>query len=795
MKKRKIVIPLTMFCLYYLIYLYFSFSKNDALVDIIAPIGTSICFIIIFNTYLNTKREQLKHFWLFLALSSLAWAAGDVIWAVMDLYFKVNPENSTFLTGIYILPNVLFFLATAVFLCCQIRKWNMVQLALDVAAVSASSFLLIWVLFFNRSSAMFYIINKDGAMSETSIILDFIIIACIALWFLSVRAGRTPLFAILVFIGISVYGFVDLYYYYMYFNDAYIPNYIIDGIYMLSFILTGVGAVFGNNSSHSETYTMEMRTNEGVAHNAGILLLCPSLIIMFRGFDINSLFSALAIIFFYEILSINTQNAIKKSLQLDKEKHLNNMLERKIEERTREINKVNNELKEINQELEFLSNQDSVTKLYNRRFFINVITSEIDKVKEEELLAVLFVDMDRFKTINDSYGHHIGDQVLIELSNRFRSLQRENVVIARLGGDEFVFAVLGAHEFEEIAKFSDEIISCCNKEFIIDEYRFNVTLSIGASIFPVDAKDCTTLMKNADMAMYNAKSKGYNKCSFFNKVLMEKVGKTNEIEMMLRNADYDKEFTLFYQPQFRIPDKKLLGIEALLRWNSPIGLISPSEFIPIAEEMGHIVPIGEWVMKEAVRQIAIWNKNYSMQLKMGINISPKQLDNKNFISVLKEKIESEYVDSKWLDIELTESITIEDEYRIAEISDLFQGVGTSISIDDFGTGYSSLSYLKMFFFDRIKIAQPLIDSIGEDTYDMEIVKAIITLAKSIGIKTIAEGVETEQQLEILTELGCEEIQGFLLGKPMPAELFEKVFLNNIEKTNIEGEEYGYKKCN
>ncbi|MGE5627043.1 MAG: putative bifunctional diguanylate cyclase/phosphodiesterase [Solirubrobacterales bacterium] len=787
MEKRKIVIPLTMFCLYYLTYLCFNFSNNDALMDIIAPLGTLICFIVIFNRYLKSKGEKLRHFWLFIAMSSFAWAAGDIIWAVMELCFKLDPEKNTILTGIYILPNVLFFLAAAVFLCLHIKKWNMVQLSLDIAAISTSSFLLIWVLFFNRSSAMFYIITKDGFMSETSIILDFIIIAGIALWFLSVRAGKTSLFVILVFTGISIYCFNDLYYYYIYFNDAYIPNDIIDGIYILSFIFTGVGAVFGNKINYNESYTFERKPNEGVAHNAGILLLCPSLIIIIRGFDIYSLFASLAIIFIYEILSINTQNAIKKNLQLDKEKHLNIILEKKIEERTREIYKVNEELKEKNLELAFLSNQDSVTKLYNRRFFINAISSEIDKIKDDQLLAVLFVDMDRFKTINDSYGHHIGDHVLVELSNRFRSLQRENVIIARLGGDEFVFAVLGTHEFEEIVKFSEEIISCCNKEFIIDDYRFNVTLSIGASIFPIDAKDCTTLMKNADMAMYHAKSKGQNKCAFFNKVLMEKVGKTNEIEMMLRNADYDKEFTLFYQPQFSIPDKKLLGIEALLRWNSPQGLISPCEFIPIAEEMGHIVPIGEWVMKEAVRQIAIWNRKYSMQLKMGINISPKQLDNKNFINVLKEKMESEYVDSKWLDIELTERITIEDEYRIAEISDLFQGVGTSISIDDFGTGYSSLSYLKMFFFDRIKIAQPLIDSIGEDTYDKEIVKAIITLAKSIGIKTIAEGVETEQQLDILTELGCEEIQGFLLGKPMPAELFEKVFLNNIEKINTEGE--------
>lgn len=773
--------------IYFFAYMMGVVTSNNIYTDIIGPIGTAICFFVIIKTFFNSKKDNFIDFsWIFLALASLSWAIADSIWAVLELYYKVDPDSSVFLTNLYLLPNIFIFFATMLFLIHNVRRWNLVQLALDVCAVCGSCLLLLWVIFFNGSYELFYIINQDGIISSGSIITDSIILAGVALWFLSSRIGKTPVFARITLFGVFLYAIVDLYYFYLYFYGGYDANSYIDGLYMFSFLAIALGAAYENFHSKVRVHFINesKNSNIGTRHNLIVLLLFPTLLVIFRGIESVHLFRAFIIIVIYEILSTTIQNAIRKTTLLNEEKQLNVVLEKKIEERTREIQEMNQQLIEKNKELDFLSNQDSITKLYNRRYFINAINRKIKEIKRGEVLAVLFVDMDRFKTINDTYGHDTGDQVLVELSKRFSSLNFKDSIVARLGGDEFVFALWGRHDYNLINAVATDIISCCNDEFIIGEYRFNVTLSIGISIYPMDADNCSTIMKHADMAMYHAKAQGFNKVMLFNSLLKERINRKNEIEILLKGANYDKEFMLFYQPQFSIVDKKLLGIEALLRWNSPVaGFIPPAEFIPIAEELDCIIPIGEWVMKEAVKQIAVWNRNYNLQLKMGINISPKQLDSKDFISTLKSKIHSEFADSKWLDIELTESIAIEDEYRISEISDLFQGVGTSISIDDFGTGYSSLSYLKMFPFDRIKIAKPLIDAISDDNYDMQIVKAIITLAKSIGIKTIAEGVETQEQMNILTELGCEEVQGYLMGKPMPPELFEEVFLKNIEKVS------------
>lgn len=779
----------SIFLMFMAAYLIAVLNHSQFWAGIIAPVGTMLCSVIIFQNYLikSNKRMYVRYAWLLMGLASLAWCMADLSWAVVKLFFKIDADSNSFITLMYLFPNIFLFAACVVFLLYHVRRWNLVQLILDVSAVCASGFLIIWVLVFNSSYELFYIIVKDGVISVASILIDSLIIAGAAVWWLSIRTGKPPVFIKIIFLGLMCFSLNDLYYYYLYFNNAYIPNSIMDVVYILSFMLIGLGAAYEVSFNETNIYADEKirNNNIGSRHNVVVLLLCPSLIIIAEGISSIHLIRALFIIVIYEVISSQIQEAIKNRNLFQGQRDLNKVLEKRIAERTHEIKKINEKLLAKNKELAFLSNQDLVTRLYNRRYFINMINKKIDKILPQQTIAVLFVDMDRFKTINDTYGHDIGDKVLVELSERFQHLRTDNSIIARLGGDEFVFAYWGNYDYTKANEIGSNIINCCKSELYIDKYRFNVTLSVGISIYPFDADNCSMLMKNADMAMYRAKATGYNKCISFNALLKEEINRKNEIEIMLRKADYEKEFMLYYQPQFSIPDKRLLGIEALLRWNSPeAGLIPPSEFIPIAEELDCILPIGEWVMKEAVRQISDWNRRYCMNLKMGINISPKQLDSKNFINILKKKLQDEFADSSWLDIELTESIAIEDEYRISEISDLFQGVGTSISIDDFGTGYSSLSYLKMFPFDRIKIAKPLIDALSEDDYDMQIVKAIIMLAKSIGIKTIAEGVETQQQMDILTELGCEEIQGFLLGKPMPAEHFEKIFLENIEKVTV-----------
>lgn len=776
MKNMKFIKLLLLICTYFIIYLTATLYRSDFWGNILSPIGGIMSFLIILYTHLKSKRKYVKTIYMLYGMACLSWAAADIIWAIYDFALKINPEESRLISFLYDLPNFFMLAAVLIFAFYKFRKWNMVQLMVDISAISASAILMLWILFFNKNSLFLELISKQGIRSALIIIVDIMTLLGIFIWHFSIRQGKIPAATRIVGAGLLLYFITDLYYYYLYYNNLYIPNSVIDAVYMASLLIIAIGIssdVFFKNISmdYAENYT-----NIGLKRNSFLMLLAPVSVVLFKGFIIKDLLLFLLILLIHSIFSSYVQVSIKNQELLNKEIEINQELEIRIADRTRELT-------EKNRELDFLSKQDTVTNLYNRRYFINKLDERLKAISPNETLSLLFIDLDRFKTINDTYGHNIGDQVLVEISNRLQKWDNENTCLARLGGDEFVFCICGNYGYSEAEKFADQIINACNETIQINEYIFHVTLSIGISIYPFDADDSSSLMKNADMAMYQAKAQGYNKYFSFSSNLSKINHRRNEIEILLKKTDFHKEFILFYQPQFSIPDKKLIGAEALLRWlNSEKGLISPAEFIPVAEETDLIVPIGEWVLKEAVKQIGKWNNTYLLNLKMGINVSPKQLDNINFIKELVTVMNKSSVTPNWIDIEITEGVAIRGEHRITEIADMFKDVGVSISIDDFGTGYSSLSYLKLFPFDRIKIAKPLVDTISKDNYDMQIVKAIILLSKSIGIKTIAEGVESENQLDILSSLGCEEVQGYLLGKPMPASEFEELLLKNHNDT-------------
>lgn len=289
--------------------------------------------------------------------------------------------------------------------------------------------------------------------------------------------------------------------------------------------------------------------------------------------------------------------------------------------------------------------------MYNGRYFKDTLDNLLKIEDNNNKITLLYIDLDRFKTINDAYGHDVGDQILIEISKRLAMTNNDDNILARLGGDEFVILLKGSYIVEEIENIINDMIKFCNEPIYIDNYQFRVTLSIGVTRFPKDGDTRSTIMKNADIAMYYSKSKGYNKYSFFNSFMNSIISEKNEIEMLLRNADYNKEFQLYYQPQINIQTEKLVGVEALIRWNSPVkGNIRPDKFIKIAEEIGCIEKISDWVMKEAARQIYEWNTKYEVNLKMGINISPKKLDGINFIIKFQNIIDTYKLNPQWLDI-------------------------------------------------------------------------------------------------------------------------------------------------
>lgn len=758
--------------MYFIIYFISTLYESDFWGDILSPVGAIITFVILL--YVFKKSTRMSSIWLILSMSALSWAIADVAWAICELILEIDPEGTSMFNVLYLIPNIFILASGLIFFGKIIKKLNGIQLLLDAIAISVSGITLFWILFMHNSFNIF-IESTDNVILFLYTISDFIIISIVAIFILSIRKGKIPDGIYLTFFAGVVYSVVDLLYTYVYFYNLYVPNSIIDSGYIFAYLLFAYGGLLvlkQQDNIQVHKFYIEFE-NSGINRNGLLLLVFPAIFIIFRGFEYTELILFILIYIIYEALSLYVQNAIKNEKLLIKEKDINLTLEEKVAERTKE-------LLIKNKELEYISNHDFITNMYNGRYFKDTLDELLKMEDNNKKITLFYIDLDRFKTINDTYGHDVGDQVLIEISKRLAMTNNDDNILARLGGDEFIILIKGSYSMEEIENIINDMIKFCNEPIYIDNYQFRVTLSVGVTRFPKDGDTRSTLMKNADIAMYYSKSKGYNKYSFFNSFMNNIISEKNEIEMLLKNADYNKEFQLYYQPQINIQNEKLVGVEALIRWNSPVkGNIRPDKFIKIAEEIGCIEEISDWVMKEAARQIYEWNTKYEVNLKMGINISPKQLDGINFIIKFQNIIDTYKLNPQWLDIEITENIAMRGEATLEEIFASLDSLGISTSIDDFGTGYSSLSYIKQFSFERLKIAKELIDKISTDPGNKHIVEAIVKMSKALDVITIAEGVEIYEELQILKDIGCDEIQGYIFSKPIPAKELEEKFLNDL----------------
>ncbi|MDD2483832.1 MAG: EAL domain-containing protein [Eubacteriales bacterium] len=750
--------------IYYALYLTAIGFQSSFWSDILSPIGPLVACLLIFDTYRKLDHDKIIHYnWIFFCLACLWWVLADTLWAVNALFLHENPEFFESILLFYVGTNAFLFIGLINHLIFSFRKWNFIQLIVDSLAITATAVFFFWVVFMGKDFHMLFAILEEGWMTTTTIFVDITALIGIMIWYYSIRSGKIPLFLRILSLSLIAFYLTDLVYYYLEISGKYVPNSMIDAIYVLSFLGLALGAKMQPIKKTSFFSSRLSYSNLGTHRKSLLLLLAPTIVALINGFVLSDTLIFLFIILIYEALTIYIQQSIREhALNLD--------LEDLVSERTKE-------LVEKNKQLDFLSNQDIVTNLFNRRYFTEHLREMISTLQTGETLALLYIDVDRFKTINDTYGHDVGDEVLIKIAKRIEGIKPDSALLSRFGGDEFVLALHTNYGYQKMELLAQIIIEECSAAIHVGHYSFRLSVSIGIAIYPLDAGSSEMLIKNADMAMYQAKRQSHKNYLSFNEELNQKIQRKNTIEILLKQADFDKEFTLYFQPQFQVPETKLVGMEALLRWKPPgLDFISPSEFIPIAEEMDYIIPIGDWVMKKAIRQINTWNRNYHSNLKMGINVSAKQLYQTGFIKEMQVFMRKYGVAPEWVDIELTEGVAMDPGSHIFDVTRHFKRAGVSISIDDFGTGYSSLANLKLFPFDRIKIAKPLINAITADDYDLYITKYTVLLAKSLGIKTIAEGVETKAQFDVLCDLGCEEIQGFYLGKPVPAKDFEESFL-------------------
>jgi diguanylate cyclase (GGDEF)-like protein/PAS domain S-box-containing protein len=433
---------------------------------------------------------------------------------------------------------------------------------------------------------------------------------------------------------------------------------------------------------------------------------------------------------------------------------------------------------------------DVITGLPNRSKFQEYMVETLENVRNNSLAGLMFLDLDQFKQVNDTLGHHTGDLLLVDVSKRIIQSVVEGSIVSRLGGDEFTIILPNLSSMEEAMQTAEAILKTLAEPFYILNKEIYITTSIGICIYPYHGEEVETLIKNADASMYRAKESGGNTYHVFSNDIQEENDAKHRIYSNLHKAIERKEFYLNFQPKLDLASGRINGMEALIRWENPeLGSMAPAQFIPVAEESGLILSIGEWVLRTACEQNKSWQNDGFSPIAISVNLSSIQLQNDFLVSTIQHILQETELDPKWLEIEITESILLQNTKHTMKVLKELKELGISISIDDFGVGYSSLSYLKHFSFDYLKMDQSFINNLNMSPKDELIISGIIKLAHSLNIKVIAEGVESNQQLAYLREQGCDGVQGYLINKPLSAnEFMERVWLIQNEIFLISADE-------
>jgi len=438
-------------------------------------------------------------------------------------------------------------------------------------------------------------------------------------------------------------------------------------------------------------------------------------------------------------------------------------------------------LRQRDEEIRKMAYHDPLTGLPNRQLLNELLNQALGQAQRHNKgrnLAVLFVDLDRFKVINDTLGHAVGDQLLQAVAHRLKQCcQRDRDAVARRGGDEFIVLLPELDTTQEAVRVARKIIDAFASQFNIAEHQLYVTTSIGISIFPGDGEDGDTLIRNADMAMYRAKEEGRNRYHLYNPSMDAQASWRLEMESSLRKGLQNGEFYLHYQPEVDVATGRIVSIEALLRWLHPErGVVPPRQFIPIAEEIGVIVPLGEWVLRTACAQNKAWQDAGYPPVRVAVNFSPRQFQNLNLPEMVENVLAETGLDPCWLEVEVTEEIMLLDVEATVRDLHRLSSLGVHISIDDFGTGYSSLSHIKKLPIHTLKIDQSFVNDITRNPDDATIASAIVTMARSMSLNVIAEGVELREQVKFLYSINCSAMQGNYFSKPLPAKEFSSLLL-------------------
>lgn len=715
----------------------------------------------------------IKSFWLIVLKATILYAVGIFFQGINASFSYLDPDISKLMISNYIYGAslILYFIAFVIFVRNYKLKIYISQLFIDNLIAFTVIVTIWWVYVVDHIDISIVLKQKIllPPLMFTGIQMAGIYTLINILTIEEAVINKGSIYGIISFVVHTITNFI-----YVYANmTGYNLPIIIDVIWGLSIMSIGISSL---SEQKLDLRTKKFRRFKATFNFWSLIMPYLSILTIIVVAILNwpdnlSIITSGGIVIV--LLSIRQfMNRIEKNNLINDLSILNNQLEEKVAQRTKEIEVKSNKL-------EHIAHHDSLTGLPNRRYLLNEVDNILLESKEQgNLISVLFIDLDNFKDINDIFGHPIGDKLLVEVSNRFTKLlsDKNKYQIFRNGGDEFTIIFKNISDMKSVEQKIKEIQEKVSQAIFIDNIKINLTMSIGVALYPIHGINKDDLLKAADIAMYEAKNRGKKKFCIYNSIMNSNIKKKIEIQNDLQKAIEEEQFSLYYQPQYDLEAENIVAVEALIRWDQPEkGFISPLEFISIAEDTGMIIPIGRWVIREACSQMKKWHEQ-GKYIRMAVNISPNQIFQDDLTEVLKKIAFDLNINTRYLELEITENIFVNNKYAIEKINELKE-LGVTIAIDDFGTGYSSLGYLKKLPINVIKIDKQFIDGILHDMDDFSIIKGIINIVSALDLKVIAEGVEVEKQIELLKYLKCDMVQGYFIDKPLPSNMIEQRYLS------------------
>lgn len=747
--------------------------------QIIAPLLASIW---LFAKYKNSK-GKFRKIWLFPCAANISYVIAMLCYMYYDYYLKVTAPSPGVPDFFWLLMNSLYLFTFIFFVYLNGKTYRAIQLLFDILIVMVVASTLSWeflikdILFSSSDHGFFYKLVYIGyPVSDLAILFGILMIYYLNTDYFSQKS------LLFMFSGMLIFLVGDSFYLYLVSEGIYELGNPVDVSWTSGMLLFALATFDWKKAQNNEQPLHNKEESDepiGIKanHFFSIRLWLPYISIAFLVMFIiiegsgNNSFVVGLIISALLVIMRQVMTLVENNLLLLKSGESNKQLELQVNQRTEELNQKNRELEESIKKAEYFAYHDVLTGLPNRRYFELTLQRWLSKSDSKDHIAVLFLDLDRFKLINDTLSHAVGDLLLRQVAERLKKIVDNEGLISRQGGDEFLLLLYGSTK-EAAVTMADKIVKGLSETFHIGEHEVYITSSIGISHSPEHGEDIEMLIKRADTALYAVKDAGKNNFQMFTQELDNELNSRANVESGLRTAIERDEFLIHYQPRWDKESEEIQGMEALLRWKHPVmGMVSPADFIPIAEEIGIIHKIGIWVLEEATRQTLEWHKNGLPPLQISVNVSAVQFLQIDFYEQIINVLKKTKLDPIYLELEVTESIMHQSEDAINVLEKL-RSIGIKISLDDFGSGYSSLNQIGNIPLDILKIDKAFVDHIVSNKKSQAIVTTILALGKNLGLRIVAEGVEHEDQLTYLLDSGCDEIQGYVISPPLASNEFE-----------------------